>query len=101
MLTVFNEDQKVIQALRNGAVGYITKDAPPEEVINAVRSLQLGHSVLPSGALSLALVPSPPIHTPTSIKEKLTPRQAEVLTLIADLIQRNIRALLSVWVSRE
>ncbi|WP_128772956.1 response regulator [Actinomyces oricola] len=83
MLTVFNEDQKVIQALRNGAVGYITKDAPPEEVINAVRSLQLGHSVLPSGALSLALVPSPPIHTPTSIKEKLTPRQAEVLTLIA------------------
>ena len=83
MLTVFSEDQKVVQALRNGAVGYITKDAPPEEVINAVRSLHLGHSVLPSEALSLALAPSPSIHAPTSIEEELTPRQAEVLALIA------------------
>lgn len=83
MLTVFSEDQKVVQALRNGAVGYITKDAPPEEVINAVRSLHLGHSVLPSEALSLALAQSPSTHAPTSIEEELTPRQAEVLALIA------------------
>ncbi len=83
MLTVFSEDQRVVQALRNGAVGYITKDAPPEEVINAVRSLHLGHSILPSEALALALTPSPSIHLDTGIEEELTPRQMEVLKLIA------------------
>lgn len=83
MLTVFSEDQRVDQAVRNGAVGYITKDATPEEVINAVRSLHLGYSVVPSEALSLVLVPTPSTHIPTSIEKGLTPRQVEVLKLIA------------------
>jgi DNA-binding NarL/FixJ family response regulator len=38
MLTSYSEREKITQALAAGAVSYLTKDAPPEAVIRAIRS---------------------------------------------------------------
>ena len=45
MLTSYSEREKITQALAAGAVSYLTKDAPPEAVIRAIRSA--AHSTAP------------------------------------------------------
>jgi DNA-binding NarL/FixJ family response regulator len=42
MLTTFDDDQYVVEALRFGAVGYLLKDMPPAELISAVRAIHEG-----------------------------------------------------------
>ncbi|PIB48413.1 LuxR family transcriptional regulator, partial [Pseudomonas sp. 2822-15] len=38
MLTTFNDDEYALEALKNGASGYMLKDAEPQELIKAIRS---------------------------------------------------------------
>lgn len=42
MLTTFDDDEYVRQAIQNGAVGYLLKDLPPQELISAVRAVRDG-----------------------------------------------------------
>ncbi|MDP4282999.1 MAG: response regulator transcription factor [Bacteroidota bacterium] len=44
MFTVFEDDDKIFEALKAGASGYILKKSPPEEIIEAVRSIYYGGS---------------------------------------------------------
>jgi DNA-binding NarL/FixJ family response regulator len=46
MLTTFGEDSYVAQALRAGATGFLLKDTPPQELINAVRRAAEGEPIL-------------------------------------------------------
>ena len=46
VLTTFQADEQVMTALRAGASGFLVKDTPPAEIINAVRLVAAGHAII-------------------------------------------------------
>ena len=46
ILTTFDDDEFIIDALRNGAVGYILKDLSSEKLVNCIRDAYAGHSIM-------------------------------------------------------
>jgi DNA-binding NarL/FixJ family response regulator len=87
VLTTYADDRSVLDALRAGALGYLTKDAGAAEIQQALHRVAGGQAVL-DPAVQLHLVeaiadgvPSVPATAP--LPDGLTPREAEVLTLIA------------------
>lgn len=42
METIFEEDEKIFQSICNGAQGYVLKNTPPEEILNAIREIYEG-----------------------------------------------------------
>jgi DNA-binding NarL/FixJ family response regulator len=87
VLTTYADDRSVIDALRAGALGYLTKDAGAAEIQQALHRVVCGQAAL-DPAVQLHLVeaiadvtPSRP--PPATLPDGLTPREAEVLTLIA------------------
>jgi DNA-binding NarL/FixJ family response regulator len=91
MLTTFDLDEYVYEALRAGASGFLLKDAPAAELVHAVRVVAAGEALLaPSVTRRLiadfAKRPRPAAGgrpRPGDPLAQLTPREAEVLTLIA------------------
>jgi DNA-binding NarL/FixJ family response regulator len=59
MLTAFGTDDFVHRALQSGAAGYILKDTPPEELINAVRAAADGTRTLSAAALETLITAQP------------------------------------------
>jgi DNA-binding NarL/FixJ family response regulator len=87
MLTTFDLDDYVYEALRSGASGFLLKDARPEDILNAVRVVAAGEALLaPSVTRRLierfAAQPSTARHPSTALAQ-LTEREAEVLALVA------------------
>lgn len=84
VLTTFDNDEYVAQALRYGAKGYLLKDTPSEELAAAIRAVDKGYTQLGPGLFEKAIpkVSVPPA-APPSGWEHLTPREKEVLRLIA------------------
>jgi DNA-binding NarL/FixJ family response regulator len=86
VLTTFDLDEYVYEALRAGASGFLVKDAPAEQLIEAVRVAAAGESLLsPSVARRVieefARLPAPA--APPPALQDLTPREVEVLRLLA------------------
>jgi NarL family two-component system response regulator LiaR len=83
-LTSFATDDKVFPAIKAGALGYLLKDAEPEELVAAIRQVYRGEPSLPPNIARKLLreIRQPPPHTPT-IPDPLTERELEVLSLIA------------------
>lgn len=80
IFTAFDTDDRIVEAVRAGAKGYLLKGAPRAELFNALRVVHGGGSLLqPIIASKLIGRLSQPTHTP----ETLTPREREVLGLIA------------------
>ncbi|MDX2272828.1 MAG: response regulator transcription factor [Cyanobacteriota bacterium] len=89
VLTTFDHDEYVWQAMRWGAKGYLLKDTHPEILAQAIRHVHQGHTQMGPGLFekllqgSLAPAPAlPPIELPPGWSE-LTAREREVLELIA------------------
>jgi DNA-binding NarL/FixJ family response regulator/class 3 adenylate cyclase len=88
MLTTFDMDEYVYEALRAGASGFLLKDAPPEQLVAGIRAVCSGEALLAPSVTRRVIeefVRRPPEATraaPPEIEE-LTPRESEVLTLIA------------------
>jgi DNA-binding NarL/FixJ family response regulator len=91
ILTTFEIDEYVYEALRAGASGFLVKHTEPAELIRAVRVVAAGDSLLSPGAtrrLIAAFVDSgvgaaPPPEPPREVNE-LTVREREVVALVAD-----------------
>jgi DNA-binding NarL/FixJ family response regulator len=86
ILTTFDLDQYVYEALRAGASGFLLKDASAEELLQAVRVVAAGEALL-SPSITRRLIADyarrpPPSERPAALDE-LTPRELEVLRLIA------------------
>jgi DNA-binding NarL/FixJ family response regulator len=87
VLTTYADDRSVLDALRAGALGYLTKDAGAAEIQQALHRVADGQAALDPAVqrhLVEAIadgVPSGPATAP--LPDGLTPREAEVLTLIA------------------
>lgn len=88
VLTTFDEDEYVAEALRCGAMGYLLKDMPSEELAAAIRTVHKGYTQLGPGLVEkvIAKVPTQVHEAPASPPPgwaELTPREREVLRLIA------------------
>lgn len=87
VLTTFDLDEYVVEALRAGASGFLLKDVPPEELVAAVRTVARGDAVLaPTVTRRLldryaARLPAP-VRTPPELAS-LTERELEVLRHLA------------------
>lgn len=77
VLTSFSDTDRIVAALDAGAVGYLLKDAEPEDVIAGVRAVSRGESPIhPRAARQLLGA------LPTSSHHDLTPRELQVLVLV-------------------
>ena len=86
MLTTFDIDDYVYEALHMGASGFLLKDAPPDDLIAAVRVVAAGDALLaPSVTRRLIeeCVKARPALRRSARLDALTPREEEVLRLIA------------------
>lgn len=86
VLTTFDDEELVVQALRGGARGYLLKDVTLEQLVSAVRSLAAGGTVLQPGLtdrLLRAMVARPSAVAGIERPEPLTPRELDVLRLAA------------------
>ena len=84
ILTSFGEDDQVIPAIRAGAQGYLLKDIPPRDLVQAVREAYLGKAQLhPDVAKKLMSAIATPAAAPPAPESDLTERELEVLGLIA------------------
>jgi len=77
VVTNYDTDADILGAIEAGAVGYLLKDAPPQELLAAVRSTAEGDSAL-SPIVADRLMTR--VRTP---RTSLTPRELEVLQLVA------------------
>jgi DNA-binding NarL/FixJ family response regulator len=92
VVTNFNLDEYVYEALRAGASGFLLKDAPPAELTAAVRTVAAGDALLAPavtrrliGRYAARVRPADPGEpAPGHPLQRLTRREREVLTLIAD-----------------
>jgi DNA-binding NarL/FixJ family response regulator len=100
VLTTYADDRSVIEALRAGARGYLTKDAGAAEIRQALQQVVGGQAVIDPAvqhhlvdAIAVAPAPAGPGDSPAAgttgpeaqpLPDGLTPREAEVLGLIAE-----------------
>ncbi|HEY3438935.1 MAG TPA: response regulator transcription factor [Actinotalea sp.] len=89
VLTTFDLDEYVMAAIRAGASGFLLKDAPPEEMLAAIRTVHAGDAVIaPSSTRRLlehlvATLPDTEKNPPHPGLAELTDREREVLVLMA------------------
>jgi DNA-binding NarL/FixJ family response regulator len=88
VLTTYADDESLFPALRAGARGYLTKDASAEEIEQAIRALAAGRTHLDPAVqerlLNVVLETADPAAPgEVALPDDLTPREAEVLQLIA------------------
>jgi DNA-binding NarL/FixJ family response regulator len=84
VLTTFDEDEDVAHAMQVGARGYLLKDTPSEELAQAIRMVHQGYTQFGPGLFE-KIMPQPhgvKADAPPEL-ESLTPREREVLDLIA------------------
>lgn len=99
MVTVYEDPDRIFSALRNGASGYLLKRSAPEQVLAAIRDVKNGGAPM-SGEIARKVI----LHfrdqsTTAAEVEKLTPREREVLELVAHgFINKEIADRLSVSV---
>jgi DNA-binding NarL/FixJ family response regulator len=98
VLTTYADDESIFGALQAGARGYLTKDAGPEELLRAIQTVHAGQALLDpivQARLIDRFGKGPP--RPAPAPDGLTPREIEVLGLIAQgLSNRQIQERLSV-----
>jgi DNA-binding NarL/FixJ family response regulator len=89
ILTTFDLDQHVLSALRAGASGFLLKDAPPEDLVDAIRVVARGDALLAPSITRRLLdrfsssLPDPANLGPPPEVATLTARELEVFRLLA------------------
>ena len=88
MLTTFDMDEYVYDALRAGASGFLLKDVPPEQLVAGIRSVASGDALL-APSVTRRVIEEFVRRPPSSVRalpaglEQLTARELEVLKLVA------------------
>jgi len=103
ILTSFTDDEKVIAAIRAGALGYLLKDSSPQDLLEAVQTIQRGESYFPPAIARKLIHAVQTTATEAKSDEPLTERENEVLILVAHgLSNQEIadRLFLSPWTVR-
>jgi DNA-binding NarL/FixJ family response regulator len=83
MLTTYEEGDLIFESLRAGANGYLLKNMPPSELVNAVEQVHAGGSPMSMHIARKVVSHFQQIKQPSSEMEKLTKRELEILALLA------------------
>lgn len=95
ILTTYSDDEFIFEALKAGAVGYMVKDLPASELVQAIRTVQQGGALIPPAiaarlvaeytrlAAAGAAAAASPAAEPRPRVADLTPRETEILKLVA------------------
>ena len=83
VLTSFSEDDKIFPSIKAGAQGYLLKDTPAEDLGRAIRSVARGEFLLHPEIASKVLAEFSTLRRDPPLLTSLTPREIEVLSLIA------------------
>jgi two-component system, NarL family, response regulator LiaR len=83
VLTSFGEDERLFAALRAGAAGYLLKDVEPAELVRAIRTAHAGQSPLSPAVAARVIEELASGGARGAPADELTPRELEVLRLIA------------------
>ncbi|MBY8864468.1 response regulator [Streptomyces sennicomposti] len=88
VVTTFNLDEYVYEALRAGASGFLLKDAPPDQLLHGIRTVAAGAALLDPDVTRRLVgryaARIRPLDDGSAAEAPLTPRELEVLRLIAD-----------------
>jgi DNA-binding NarL/FixJ family response regulator len=84
MLTVYANEDKVFESLRNGACGYVLKKTPPAELMEAVRDAHQGGSPMSSEIARKVIESLRRAPTPSAPEARLTPQELRLLELLAE-----------------
>ncbi len=87
ILTVYQDEECVFDALRAGAVGFLGKDTPPAEILDAIRDAHQGGSPMSSGIARMVVAHFHPQDLKPRIESstppvRLSPREQEILQLL-------------------
>ncbi|HVL86247.1 MAG TPA: response regulator transcription factor [Pseudonocardia sp.] len=83
MLTMFDDDDSVLAAMRAGALGYVLKGASQQEIVRAIHAVAGGEAILGPGVARLVLARLTAPQARADPFPELTPREREVLGLLA------------------
>lgn len=85
VLTTYADDEWLFDAIRSGASGYLLKDRPRKELIEAIKGTIAGDSYIDPAVARKVLANVAQTHSPKSrqVKISLSPREAEILELLA------------------
>ncbi len=86
VITTFDLDEYVFEALRAGAVGFLVKDSPPERIVDAVRAVAVGDALISPEVTRRLLdqfASAAPARAGDPALAELTPREHDVLLAIA------------------
>jgi DNA-binding NarL/FixJ family response regulator len=84
LLTTFEADNHVIQALKAGARGYVLKDSTAESIVNSIVAVVSGERVMASAVANRVLEMLTGTTTPKEFYDGLTVRELEILKLLAN-----------------
>ena len=87
VLTTYDDDEWVFDAIRAGAAGYLLKDAPRNQIIEAIRGTAAGATHVDpkvAGRLFQYVTQPPAAPAATTLAVDLSPREREILELIAE-----------------
>ena len=98
MLTTSGDERDLVEALRNGAKGYLLKDMEPDNVVAALREIIKGETVVAPNltqVLAKVVKGEDPLESEQNPLDNLTPREREILSLLAEgqsnkVIARNL-----------
>ena len=98
MLTTSSDERDLVEALRSGARGYLLKDMEPDDLVVALRDIVAGKTVVAPNltqVLARVVQGDTPPEDETSPIDDLTPRESEILGLVAEgqsnkVIARNL-----------
>lgn len=83
ILTTFESDSQVLQALKAGASGYVLKDSSPTAIVNSIIAVVSGEKVMASAVANRVLEMLTGTATPKEFYDGLTDREVEILRLLA------------------
>lgn len=97
VLTAYDTDERILQAVQAGAAGYLLKGAPREDIFRAIRVVHRGGSLLEPAVAGKLLNRVGDLLRGEPAEEELTPRELDVLTLMSrGLRNKEIAAELSI-----
>lgn len=83
MLTILEDDYHILEAIKNGADGYILKKSSPNKILEAIQQVYNGEAALTPMVARQVMAFLKPAPTQTASPSLLTLREREILTLIA------------------
>ena len=83
ILTTFDDDEFITQAIKNGAKGYLLKNNPPEKIKDAIRMVFSGNNVMQDTVMDKLMVGMNPARINKIDKSQFSERELEIMDLIS------------------